>query len=192
MLNILGMIILIIILFIIILLIIEIKIKLEYTKKGSKVEGCLKILIFKKLKIYAYNFPSDENENETDEKKEHKTDYKKIFNLAQPCFKDLINYLKTVMKTINITKIENHFIIGFESYADTGKNIGIIWGILATINPIHEKLKLSAEPSFTGSIFDAKGVNEVDIYPIKILIPTVRLISKKEVRKLIRGVLDEG
>ena len=188
MLNILGMIILIIILFIIILLIIEIKIKLEYTKKGSKVEGCLKILIFKKLKIYAYNFPSDENENETDEKKEHKTDYKKIFNLAQPCFKDLINYLKTVMKTINITKIENHFIIGFESYADTGKNIGIIWGILATINPIHEKLKLSAEPSFTGSIFDAKGVNEVDIYPIKILIPTARLISKKEVRKLIRGV----
>ena len=191
MLNILKMIILIIILFIIILLITGIKIKLEYTKKGSKVKGCLKILIFKKLKIYTYNFPSDKSEENTDEKKQSRPDYKKISNLAKPCLKDLIKYLKTVLKTVNITKIENHFIIGFESYYDTGKNIGIIWAILATINPIHEKLKLSAEPSFTGSVFDAIGVNEVDIYPYKLLIPTVRLISNKEVRNLIRGVMDE-
>ena len=50
MLNILWMIILIIILFIIILLIIGIRISLEYNKKGSEVKGCLKILIFKKIK----------------------------------------------------------------------------------------------------------------------------------------------
>ncbi len=193
MLNILGMIILIIILFIIILLLIGIKIKLEYNKKGSEVKGCLKILIFKKIKIYTYNFPSEDNDKDDDKNDEEKKqrDVKKILKLAKPCLKDLKNYLKSVLKIIRITKIENHFIIGFESYADTGKNIGIIWGILAVINSMHKKLKLSAEPSFAGSVFDAKGDNEVDIYPIKLLIPTIRLLSKKEIRTLIRGVLDE-
>jgi hypothetical protein len=56
---------------------------------------------------------------------------------------------------------------------------------------MHDKLKLSAEPSFTGSVLDAQGINEVEIYPLKILTPTIKLISKKEVRTFIRGVLDE-
>ena len=78
-----------------------------------------------------------------------------------------------------------------DDYADTGKYIGMIWAILASINPMHKKLRLSAEPSFTGFVIDGEGINEVDIYPLKLLIPTIRLISKKDVRTLIRGVLDE-
>ena len=191
MLNILGMIILIIILFIIILLLIGIKLQLEYNKKGSKVKGCLKILIFKKLKIYTYHFPSDDADEDTDDEKEHERDHKKLFDLAKPCFKYFKSYLKSALKIIKIEKFENHFTVGFASYADTGKYIGIIWGILAVINSMHEKLKISAEPSFTGSTFDAIGINEVEIYPLKLLIPTVKLISKKEVRIFIRGVMDE-
>ena len=56
---------------------------------------------------------------------------------------------------------------------------------------MHEKLQLSAEPSFNGLVFDGYGINEVEIYPLKLIIPTLRLISKKEVRIFIRGVLDE-
>ena len=78
-----------------------------------------------------------------------------------------------------------------ESFADTGKYIGIIWGVLAIINPLHEKLKISAEPSFKGSTLDGKGVNEFEIYPLRIVAPTIRLLLNKDVRKLIRGVLDE-
>lgn len=191
MLNILGMIILIIILFIIILLAIGIKVIFKYDKTGSDFKGCLKILIFKKIKVYSLNFPSEKSEEDSDEKEREERDYKKLLDLAKPCFRDLIEYLKSVLNTVRIKKIENHLIFGLDSYADTGKYIGIIWGVLAMITSIDRKLKLSAEPSFNGSIFDVKGENEFEVLPLKLIVPTVRLISKKEIRTLIRGVLDE-
>lgn len=194
MLNILKMIILIIILFIIILLLAGIRISFEYTKKGRDMEGCLKILIFKKLKVYSHDFPSKDEDNKKDDKKDdkkHKTDIKKLFNLAKPCFEDFKIYLKSILNSINIAKLDNHIIFGMDSYADTGKYIGMIWGVFAGINSMHEKLKLSAEPSFAGSVIDGYGVNQLEIYPLKLLIPTVKLILKKDVRKFIRGVLDE-
>ena len=95
--------------------------------------------------------------------------------------------MKSILNSIEITKIKNHLIFGMTSYADTGKYIGIIWGVMAFIN---SKLQLSAEPRFSGSVLDAFGENEFDIYPLKLLIPTIRFISKKEVRMLIRGVRD--
>ena len=192
MLNILGMIILIIILFIIILLLIGIKIKLEYYKKGSEVKGCLKILILKKIKVYTLNFPSeDEDEEDESDDEEKERDIKKIFDLAKPCLSDLLNYLKEALGSIRIKIAENHLVFGLDSYADTGKYIGIIWAVLSVVNSMHEKLRISAEPSFEGSVLDANGNNELEIYPLKLVIPTIRLVSKKEIRTLIRGVLDE-
>ena len=186
------MIILIIILFIIFLLLIGIKISFEYTKKGSEIKGCLKILIFKKIKIYTRHFPSEDDDKEDDEDEEKKErDIKKLFNLAKPCFDDFKIYLKSVLNIIKVKEIRNHLIFGMSSYADTGKYIGIIWAILATVNPMHEKLKLSAEPSFEGSVIDGYGINEVEIYPLRLIVPTIRLILKKDVRIFIRGVLDE-
>ena len=193
MLNILGMIILIIILFIIILLLMGIRVSIEYNKAGSELEGCLSILIFKRIKVYSRQWPS-ENEKENEEKDENEKkdrDLKKLYELAKPCFKDLKDYLKSVLKSMRIQKIKNHIIFGMDSYADTGEYIGIIWAILATINPLHKKIQISAEPSFHGSQLDGHGENNIEIYPLKILVPTIRLISKKDVRKLIRGVLDE-
>ena len=194
MLNILGMIILIIILFIIILLLIGIKISFNYNKKGSKIEGCLKILILKKIKVYSRKFPSDDDDEEDEDEEEDESegiDIKKLFKLAKPCFEDFKIFLKSVLEVIKVKNIENHLIFGMDSYADTGKYIGMIWGILAVINPMHEKLHLTAEPTFTGSTLDGKGSNEIEIYPLKIIIPTIKLLSKKDVRKFIRGVLDE-
>lgn len=192
MLNILLMIILIIIFFIIFLLLVGIKISFEYRKKDSEIKGCLKILIFKKIKIYTIHFPSediDEDEDKDEEKKQR--DIKKLFRLAKPCFNDFKTYLKSVLSIIKIKQIRNHLIFGLNNYADTGKYIGLIWAVLATINPMHEKLNLSAEPSFDGLVIDGYGTNEVEIYPLKLIVPTIRLISKKDVRTFIRGVLDE-
>ena len=191
MLNILGMIILIIILFIIILLIIGIKISFEYNMAGSEFKGCLKILIFKKIRVYTSHFPSEDDDSEDEDREHKKHDLKKIYNLAKPCFNDLIDYIRTALRSLKITRIENHIIFGMSSFADTGKYIGIIWAILATINPIDKNIMISAEPSFAGSRLDASGVNQVDVYPLKLLVPTIRLVLKKDVRLLIRGVLDE-
>ena len=188
------MIILIIILFIIILLIIGIKITFEYDKIGSEFKGCLKILILKKIKVYSRQFPSqndDKDKDDSDDEEKKQRDIKKIVKLAKPCFNDLMDYLKSALNIIKITKVKNHIVFGMDSFADTGKYIGIIWGVLSLINPMHENLSLSAEPSFKGSQLDARGSNEVEIYPLKLLIPTIRLILKEDIRKLIRGVLDE-
>ncbi len=193
MLNILGMIILIIILFIIILLFIGIKISFEYQKKGNDFNGCLKILVFKKISVYTTTFPSEDDDKHKEDRDEEKKqrDVKKILDLAKPCLRDLLDYLKAILNTISITRLQNHLIFGLDSYADTGKYIGMIWGILSVVNSFNKNMRLSAEPSFNGSVIDAKGVNEVEIYPLKIIAPTLGLIRKKEVRKLIRGVWDE-
>ncbi len=187
MLNILGMIILIIILFIIILLYIGVKITLIYDKKGSELNGCLKILILKKIKVYSVSYPSedeDDGEDETDEDRDHKD----IFELLKPCFEYFKEFVKSFMKCIKITRLENHLVFGLDSYADTAQYIGYIWSILIVINNAHEKAHFTAEPSFSGSVFDGDGNNELDINILKLIPPAIKLISKKEVRELIKGV----
>ena len=191
MLNILGMIILIIILFIIISLYIGVKIAFIYDKKGSELKGCLKILILKKIKVYSLEYPSEDEKKEKEDEEEKKDhDTKKIFELAKPCFEDIKEFVKSFTKCIYITKLENHLIFGLDSYADTGKYIGYIWSLMAIVNSSHKNAKLSAEPSFNGSVFDAKGQNELDINILKLIPPAIKLISKKEVRNLIKGVIN--
>ena len=102
-----------------------------------------------------------------------------------------MEFLKKTIKSVKIKKIQNHLIFGMDDYAETGKYIGIIWAVLAIINPLDKNLRISAEPTFNGSRLDAKGENEFEIYPLKLLIPAIKLVSKKEIRNLIRGVLDE-
>ena len=190
MLNILGMIILIIILFIIILLYIGVKIAFVYDKKGSELKGCLKILILKKIKVYSLEFPSKESkDDEDDEEKDSKGfEVKELFELAKPCFKDIKEFVKSFNKCIHIAKLENHLIFGLDSYADTAKYIGYIWSVMIIVNTSHKNARLSAEPSFNGSILDGEGQNELDINILKLIPPTVKLISKKEIRQLINGV----
>ena len=183
------MIILIIILFIIILLYIGVKIAFIYDKKGSEFKGCLKILILKKIKVYSLEFPSQDDEERDEEKSdEKKRDIKKLLKLAKPCLTYFKDFLKSFVKCIRVQKLQNHIIFGLDSYSDTGKYIGYIWGLLAIVNTSHKNARISAEPSFNGSVFDAKGENELEINILKLIPAAVKLISKKEVRSLISGV----
>ena len=177
--------ILVLILLITSLLLIRLNIQLIYAKKGDEINGKIKILLFKKIKIYTKSYPTNNNT------KEKNRDIKKLLKLAKPCLNDLINFLIKALKTSIIIKIENHIIFGKESYADTGKYIGIIWAILAQINSINEKIKISAQPTFTGETLDANGINEIEIRLIRIVMPLIRLISKKKVRKFIKGVIND-
>ena len=192
MLSILLMIILIIILFIIFLLYLGIRISLNYKKIGSDINGCLKILVFKKIKIYSSEFPKkDEQDDEEEEEEEKDRNIKKIYELAKPCFEDLKIYLKGILKSINVSKLENHVLFGLDSYADTAQYIGMLWAVQSLINNMHKNAQFTVEPSFNGSVLDMKGTNELEIKPLKLVAPTIKLISKKEVRNLIRGVLNE-
>lgn len=192
MLNILGMIILIIILFIIIFLYLGVRIAFIYDKTGPKFKGCLKIFILKKICVYTLHIPgADEEDDEEDtEDESEKRDIKKILDLAMPCLKHFKEFLKSLTKCIHISKLQNHLIFGLDSYADTAKYIGYIWSVIIVLNMSHENARLSAEPSFNGSVLDANGDNELDINILKIIPPAIKLISKKEVRNLIRGIID--
>lgn len=183
------MIILIILFFIIVLLYFGIKISLIYDKTGSKLKGCLQIFILRKIKVYSSDLQSsnkDKNEDK-DEEKSNK-DIKQLFKIAKPCFEHFKIFLKSFMKCIKVQKLENHLIFGMDSYTDTAKYIGYIWGFIVIVNSYHKNARLSAEPSFTGSVFDVKGTNELEINLLKLIPPILKLISKKEVRTLIKEV----
>ena len=200
MLNIPLMIISIIILFIIILLYFGVKISLIYDKKGPELEGCLQISILRKIKVFSKDFLSsqpnktedkkDEEEKEEEESEEDKKDDKKeLFKLAKPCFSHFVEFLKSAMKCIRVEKLENHLIFGMDSYVDTAKYIGYIWSLMIIVNSSHKNAKLSAQPSFNGSILDGNGDNELEINILKLIPPVIRLVLKKEVRTLIKGAI---
>ena len=200
MLNILLMIISIIILFIIILLYFGVKISLIYYKKGPELEGCLQISILRKIKVFSKDFLSsqpnktedkkDEEEKEEEESEEDKKDDKKeLFKLAKPCFSHFVEFLKSAMKCIRVEKLENHLIFGMDSYVETAKYIGYIWSLMIIVNSSHKNAKLSAQPSFNGSILDGNGDNELEINILKLIPPVIRLVLKKEVRTLIKGAI---
>lgn len=200
MLNILLMIISIIILFIIILLYFGVKISLIYDKKGPELEGCLQISILRKIKVFSKDFLSsqpnktedkkDEEEKEEEESEEDKKDDKKeLFKLAKPCFSHFVEFLKSAMKCIRVEKLENHLIFGMDSYVDTAKYIGYIWSLMIIVNSSHKNAKLSAQPSFNGSILNGNGDNELEINILKLIPPVIRLVLKKEVRTLIKGAI---
>ena len=200
MLNILLMIISIIILFIIILLYFGVKISLIYDKKGPELEGCLQISILRKIKVFSKDFLSsqpnktedkkDEEEKEEEESEEDKKDDKKeLFKLAKPCFGHFKTFLISAMKCIRVEKLENHLIFGMYSYVDTAKYIGYIWSLMIIVNSSHKNAKLSAQPSFNGSILDGNGDNELEINILKLIPPVIRLVLKKEVRILIKGAI---
>lgn len=200
MLNIPLMIISIIILFIIILLYFGVKISLIYDKKGPELEGCLQISILRKIKVFSKDFLSsqpnktedkkDEEEKEEEESGEDKKDDKKeLFKLAKPCFSHFVEFLKSAMKCIRVEKLENHLIFGMDSYVGTAKYIGYIWSLMIIVNSSHKNAKLSAQPSFNGSILDGNGDNELEINILKLIPPVIRLVLKKEVRTLIKGAI---
>lgn len=190
MLNILLMIILIIILFIIILLFFGVRIALIYEKKGSNLKGCLKVLIFKKIKVYSSTYPTPDEDEDDEEDDEKDIDGEKIFELLKPCLGHFWEFAQSFVECIEVVKLENHLVFGLDSYADTGKYIGYIWGVFSIANSAHENARLSAEPSFNGSVFDIKGDNEFDIKVLKLIPPALQLISKKEVRLFIKGVIN--
>lgn len=200
MLNILLMIISIIILFIIILLYFGVKISLIYDKKGPELEGCLQISILRKIKVFSKDFLSsqpnktedkkNEEEKEEEESEEDKKDDKKeLFKLAKPCFGHFKTFLISAMKCIRVEKLENHLIFGMDSYVETAKYIGYIWSLMIIVNSSHKNAKLSAQPSFNGSILDGNGDNELEINILKLIPPVIRLVLKKEVRTLIKGAI---
>ena len=190
MLSILGMIILIIILFIFIIILLGIRLQFQWVKMDSEYDGCLKILILKKLKVYTFNLKSEDEEEEEEESDDDGLDFKEIYKLAKPCFKDLKIFIHEVFNAISINKFENHLVLGFASFAKTGEYIGYIWAVSGILNSVLPNTHLTSEPSFNGEVINFKGMANIDISIIKLIKPVISLLLKENVRELIKGVMN--
>lgn len=186
------MIILLIIILIFIILLIGVRITLRWVKIDSEYDGCVQILILKKLKVYTFNLKSDDDDDEKEdgEDEDKKTDFKKIYELAKPCFKYFKKFIRQFFNAVSINKLENDLVIGFSSFAKTGEYIGYIWAFLAVVNEIIPNSRLKAQPSFAGEVLNFKGSANIDISIVKLIWPAINLLLKKEVRTLISGVIN--
>ena len=178
---ILGMILLLIILIIIIFLYMGLRISLSFEKTGSKLSAIVKINIFKKITVY-----NSSKEKESEEEADEKKGSKNLMNPLKNALPYITDFLKKTAKSIKVTKLENHLKFGLASYADTAQYIGYIWAINGFIKTLYPVSKVSAEPVFGDSVIDFKGCLDVDINLLKLFLPTIRLISKKEIRILIK------
>ena len=190
MLNILLMIILLIIIIIFIILLFGIRLTARWMKVDSKYDGCIELLIFKKLKVYTFNLNSDDDEDDESDEDGGKRDLKELFELAKPCFKYFKEFFHEFLDAVSINRLENDLVIGFSSFAKTGEYIGYVWAILSILMGMIPNARLRAQPSFRGEVLNIKGYVNIDISIMKLIMPLVKLISKKEIRTLIGGVLN--
>lgn len=186
------MIILLIIILIFIILLLGIRITLKWIKIDREYDGCVQILVLKKLKVYSFSLKSndEEEEEEEDEDENGQIDLKQLYKLAKPCFGDFKLFIHQFFNAVSINKLENDLVIGFSNFAKTGEYIGYIWAVLAVVNEIIPNSRLRAQPSFAGEVLNVKGYANIDISIIKLIWPVTNLLLKKEVRTLIKGVIN--
>ena len=168
------MILLLIILIIIIFLYMGLRISLSFEKTGSKLSAIVKINIFKKITVY-----NSSKEKESEEEADEKKGSKNLMNPLKNALPYITDFLKKTAKSIKVTKLENHLKFGLASYADTAQYTGYIWAINGFIKTLY--------PVFGDPVIDFKGCLDVDINLLKLILPVVSLISKKEIRILIKA-----
>lgn len=178
----------IIAIFIIILIVLYLGIRINSNleKLGPKLTFNLKIEILSKIKIYEYKYPQiDKKEND---KYEEQMDIKEIYTIIKPSLKILLDFFKKVLKSFEIKKLYFHLDFGLDSYVDTAKYVGYMWAALVFSNSLSENIDLSVQPIFTQPLFDFNGNLDVKFKLIDIIIPAMKLLLNKDVRKLIKKI----
>ena len=137
----------------------------------------------------------DSKESDTEESAESKEEkglkekYKDIKPLLKQLKKsknELEAYLKNILKSIDIKRLEGDLIIGLNDHATTIKIASFIWSIGAIVNDPSKQTLLSVQPKFTEQILDFEGKIELKINLLIILIYSLILITKKNIRDLIK------
>ena len=160
----------------------------------------LKIAIFtrkgreKIIDALSHNEDEDSEEEEEDEEDEEERSLKEKYEEIKPILKELIkskeelkNFLKDILKAINLKKLEGKLIIGLSDHTTTVKIASWIWSIGAIVNSTKPTL-LSVEPRFNEVIIDFEGKIELKINILLLLIYSLALLTKKNIRDLIKEI----
>lgn len=131
-----------------------------------------------------------EDEEEEEEDKGLKEKYKEIKPILKELKKskdELKSFLKNILKAINIKRLEGNLIIGLSDHASTIKIASWIWSIGAIVNGKKSTL-LTVEPRFTEIIADFEGKLELKINILLLIIYSLLLLTKKNIRELIKVI----
>lgn len=132
----------------------------------------------------------DENCEDDDEKDnkslmEKYKEIKPILSELKKSKEELKIFLKNILKAINTKRLEGNLILGLTDHATTIKIASWIWSIGAIVN--NEKTtSLTVDPRFKENIIDFEGKIELKINLLLLLIYSLVLLSKKNIRNLIK------
>lgn len=133
-----------------------------------------------------------ESGEEEEENKEDKKGLKEKYEEIKPLLKELNkskeelkSFLKDILKAIDLKKLEGNLIIGLSDHATTVKIASWIWSIGAIVNR-SKPTQLSVEPRFNEIITDFEGKIELKINILLLLIYSLVLLTKKNIRELIK------
>ena len=134
---------------------------------------------------------SKESESEGEEgedKKGLKEKYEEIKPILKELNKskeELKGFLNNILKAIDLKKLEGNLIIGLSDHTTTVKIASWIWSISAIVNS-SKPTQLSVEPRFNEVITDFEGKIELKINILLLLIHSLTLLTKKNIRELIK------
>ena len=135
------------------------------------------------------NEEKSESEGEEDEdKKGLKEKYEEIKPILKELKKskeELKGFLNNILKAIDLKKLEGKLIIGLSDHTTTVKIASWIWSIGAIVNS-SKPTQLSVEPRFNEVITDFEGKIELKINILLLLIHSLTLLTKKNIRELIK------
>ena len=135
------------------------------------------------------NEEKSESEGEEDgDKKGLKEKYEEIKPILKELKKskeELKGFLNNILKAIDLKKLEGNLIIGLSDHTTTVKIASWIWSIGAIVNS-SKPTQLSVEPRFNEVITDFEGKIELKINILLLLIHSLTLLTKKNIRELIK------
>ena len=135
------------------------------------------------------NEEKSESEGEEDgDKKGLKEKYEEIKPILKELKKskeELKGFLKNIQKPIDLKKLEGNLIIGLNDHTTTVKIASWIWSIGAIVNS-SKPTQLSVDPRFNEVITDFEGKIELKINILLLLIHSLTLLTKKNIRELIK------
>lgn len=130
----------------------------------------------------------DEDNEEDEDEKGLKEKYEEIKSILKELIKskeELKDFLNNILKAIDLKKLEGDLIIGLSDPTTTVKIASWIWSIGAIVNG-SKPTQLSVEPRFNEVITDFEGKVELRINILILLIYTLALLTKENIRELIK------
>lgn len=194
MITILIIVVLVVVLIIACLLMIPFHIILNLENQGLKFNGIMQIK-WMKIGIIKREIPSETPEEEKEEKKEEKGEAAKwnldkivkVFNLFLESLPHFERILIAIYRSVDLERFWLNLRVGLDSPVDTAMIAGVFWSMNSIINTI-PRAKVTFNPQFMKPVFEGKVEIEFKIKLLWIVAESIRAVTKKPVRNLIREV----